>query len=303
MNDVLAEIQQEIRDNKVVLYMKGTPAFPMCGFSAAVVKVLKEVGVPFKAVDVLAEPEKREAIKQFSNWPTIPQLYVGGKFVGGCDIVRELFTNGELAKVLGADATEVQPPRISVSDAALAAFQAASADAGGEALHFQVGAGYQYDLYFGPRESGEIEVQAGALTILVDRATARRADGVRIDFVEGGGGGFKIDNPHEPPHVLQIAAPELSEMLKRGEVDLFDVRPAAERARARIEGARPLDEGGSEHLASLPKDRPIAFHCHHGMRSQAAAERAIGEGFTRVYNLRGGIEAWSTSVDPKIPRY
>jgi len=100
MNDVIAEIEQEIRDNKVVLYMKGTPAFPMCGFSAAAVNVLKEVGVPFKAVDVLAEPEKREAIKQFSNWPTIPQLYVGGKFVGGSDILREMHARGEFAPLV-----------------------------------------------------------------------------------------------------------------------------------------------------------------------------------------------------------
>ena len=102
MTDVLDEIARELKDNKVVVYMKGTPSFPMCGFSAATVQVLREVGVPFKAIDVLAEPEKRDAIKRFSNWPTIPQVYVGGKFIGGCDIVREMHARGELAPLLRA---------------------------------------------------------------------------------------------------------------------------------------------------------------------------------------------------------
>jgi monothiol glutaredoxin len=104
MSDVIDEIAREVRDNKVLNYMKGTPAFPMCGFSAATVQVLREVGVPFKAVDVLAEPEKRDAIKAYSNWPTIPQVYVNGKFIGGCDIVREMHARGELAPLLKGQA-------------------------------------------------------------------------------------------------------------------------------------------------------------------------------------------------------
>jgi monothiol glutaredoxin len=100
MDDVLQAIDNEVRNNKVVVYMKGTPAFPMCGFSAATVQVLREIGVPFKAIDVLAEPEIRDAIKSYSNWPTIPQVYVGGKFIGGCDIVREMHARGELAPLL-----------------------------------------------------------------------------------------------------------------------------------------------------------------------------------------------------------
>ena len=100
MGDVLKDIEQEVRDNKIVVYMKGTPSFPMCGFSAATVEVLREIGVPFKAVDILAETEKREGIKAFSKWPTIPQVYVGGKFIGGCDIVREMHARGELAPLL-----------------------------------------------------------------------------------------------------------------------------------------------------------------------------------------------------------
>jgi monothiol glutaredoxin len=82
--------------------MKGTPRFPMCGFSAATVEVLSELGVPFKAIDVLAEGEKREAVKAYTNWPTIPQVFVNGKFIGGCDIVRELHARGELASLVKA---------------------------------------------------------------------------------------------------------------------------------------------------------------------------------------------------------
>ena len=100
MTDVMNEIEREVRENTVVIYMKGTPRFPMCGFSAATVEVLSDIGVPFKAIDVLAEPEKRDAVKAYTNWPTIPQVFVGGKFIGGCDIVRELHARGDLASLI-----------------------------------------------------------------------------------------------------------------------------------------------------------------------------------------------------------
>jgi monothiol glutaredoxin len=94
------QIAAEIEANPVVLYMKGTPMFPQCGFSARVVQVLTHMGVPFKGVNVLEDMAIREGIKSFSNWPTIPQLYVKGEFVGGCDIVTEMFQSGELATLL-----------------------------------------------------------------------------------------------------------------------------------------------------------------------------------------------------------
>ncbi len=95
-NTVFDRIKQDITDNTVVLFMKGTPVFPQCGFSAAVVQILTQLGVKFKGVDVLSDPEIRQGIKEFSSWPTIPQLYVKGEFVGGCDIVREMYEAGEL---------------------------------------------------------------------------------------------------------------------------------------------------------------------------------------------------------------
>ncbi|WP_137177500.1 Grx4 family monothiol glutaredoxin [Roseomonas sp. AR75] len=100
MTEIHDRIQAEITENPVVLYMKGTPVFPQCGFSARVVQILSHVGVPFKGVNVLEDMELREGIKGFTNWPTIPQLYVKGEFVGGCDIVMEMFQSGELQSLL-----------------------------------------------------------------------------------------------------------------------------------------------------------------------------------------------------------
>ncbi len=99
-NPVFEQIQGEISTNDVVLFMKGTPVFPQCGFSAAVVQILNHMDVTFKGIDILVDPALRNGIKEFSQWPTIPQLYVKGEFVGGCDIIREMFQAGELQQLL-----------------------------------------------------------------------------------------------------------------------------------------------------------------------------------------------------------
>jgi monothiol glutaredoxin len=96
MNDINAIIEKNNKEDSVVLYMKGDPTFPQCGFSSTVVQILKHIGVEFKSHDVLQDENLREGIKSYSNWPTIPQLYVNGEFVGGCDIIREMFESGEL---------------------------------------------------------------------------------------------------------------------------------------------------------------------------------------------------------------
>ena len=98
-NTVFERIRREIADSPAVLFMKGTPAFPQCGFSAAVVQALNDLGVEYKGIDVLVDPSLRQGIKEFSDWPTVPQLYVGGEFVGGCDIVREMHGSGELEEL------------------------------------------------------------------------------------------------------------------------------------------------------------------------------------------------------------
>ena len=98
--DVMTEIEREVTSNPIVIYMKGTPGQPMCGFSARAAQILDSYGVPFYAVNILADPEKRQAIKVFSDWPTIPQIYVGGEFLGGSDILMQMYESGQLDDVI-----------------------------------------------------------------------------------------------------------------------------------------------------------------------------------------------------------
>jgi monothiol glutaredoxin len=108
-NPVFERIKDEVESNDVVVFMKGTPVFPQCGFSAAVVQVLTHMGVKFKGIDVLQDPGLRQGVKDFTSWPTIPQLYVKGEFVGGCDIIREMYQSGELQELLQTKGIEAKP--------------------------------------------------------------------------------------------------------------------------------------------------------------------------------------------------
>ena len=107
--DVTESINNELNTNDVVLFMKGTPDFPMCGFSAATVQVLKNLGINFSSINVLDSNEMREGIKKFSDWPTIPQLYVKKEFIGGCDIIKEMYESGELLELLNSRGIQINP--------------------------------------------------------------------------------------------------------------------------------------------------------------------------------------------------
>tara|TARA_Y100001970_G_scaffold290488_1_gene424403 strand:- start:870 stop:1217 length:348 start_codon:yes stop_codon:yes gene_type:complete len=107
--DVTENINNEIKNNDIVLFMKGSPVFPMCGFSAAVVQILSDLGIKFSSVNVLESNEMREGIKKFSDWPTIPQLYIKAEFIGGCDIVKEMYESGELLELLNTKGINVKP--------------------------------------------------------------------------------------------------------------------------------------------------------------------------------------------------
>jgi monothiol glutaredoxin len=253
---------------------------------------------------VLSSAELRDGIKDYSQWPTIPQLYIDGKFVGGCDIVKDLKASGELEQLLGAEAPAVAaPPRVTASAQAIAAFKSAMTEGDPDVLHLQVSATFEHDLFFGPIERGDVEVDLGGLKLYVGRASIARAQGVNIGYLDGPNAGFKLDNPNQPAQVTELSVQDAKAMLDSGALQLFDVRPESEGDIARIAAGKTLNEENAELLRSLDKATPIAFYCHHGMRSRGVAQSVVQEGFRKVYNLKGGIDAWSLAIDSKIPRY
>jgi monothiol glutaredoxin len=299
------QIEELIQRNPVMLFMKGDRQQPQCGFSAQVVEILDQLVPGYATADVLADPALRNGIKVYSNWPTIPQLYVRGELVGGCDIVKELFASGELFDLLGVPRPEEKPPAIAISDRAAAELRKLSAERAGQALHLGIDARFENSLWFGPEGAGDQRLEVNGVTLYLDRLTAARADGLKIDLVQTDrGDGFHIENPNAPSAVGQITARELKQRLDAGEkFEFFDVRTPEERAQARIEGTRLVDAALAREIEQLDRDTPLVFHCHHGGRSQRAAEHFAALGFHRVYNLVGGIDAWSREVDPDVPRY
>jgi len=298
-------IEEAIAADRVVLFMKGNRRQPQCGFSATVVQILDELVPEYSTVDVLGDAAIRDGIKQFSSWPTIPQLYVGGEFLGGCDIVRELHGSGELHAKLGVAVPERRVPTIRVSDAAAAFLREAVAKSGGQELHLRIDPAFRNRAYLGPREPGEIAVEANGVTIGVDLGTAQRAEGLRVDYVQTEHGhDLAIENPNAPAPVRQLEVKELAALLEGGApIHLFDVRTPEEAESARIPGARLVDAEVAAEIERLPKDAMLVFHCHHGGRSQQAAEHFRALGFRNVHNVVGGIDAWSQQVDPSVPRY
>jgi monothiol glutaredoxin len=305
MDDTKSRISQMVQEHPVVLFMKGNRGAPRCGFSAKVVGTLDEYLPDYVTVDVLEDPAVREGIKAFSSWPTIPQLYVKGEFVGGCDIVTEMAENGELDEVLGIKRAEIAPPEVFVTPAGLDALQKFHEGEGTPCIRLDINAAWQYGMDFDDPKASDIVVDGGAWKVVMSRASALRANGLTIDFVDNaGGGGFKIDNPNEPPKVKLLEPAELKAWMDGGKpFEFFDVRGTDEREVAKIEGARMLDPAGQKFLRALDRQKTLVFHCHHGMRSQRAAEMALQMGFTDVHNLAGGIDAWSRKVDSTIPRY
>jgi len=303
-----SRIESLLNDNRVVLFMKGEPRAPQCGFSAKAAGALAATGVEFAHVDVLQDQEIREGIKVFGQWPTIPQLYIQGELVGGSDIIEQMATSGELYSALGVPAPDRTPPDITIGPEAAEMLRQSIENAGeGYVLQLEVDPRYNARLQLAPVDASAITSEAAGLKVQFDLASAQRARGLSIDWVDDERGrGLVIENPNAPPKVKPLPPAEAARMAQAGELVLVDVRPAAEREQASVNVPfRTLDResGGAAELEKLPQDTAIAFLCHSGQRSAQTAEHFRALGFTRVYNVSGGIDAWAQDADSSIPRY
>jgi monothiol glutaredoxin len=304
------ELRQRIHDivhaQRVVLFMKGDPTSPRCGFSAKAVGILDALVPAYGTVDVLADADIREGVKEYGQWPTIPQLYVDGELVGGSDIIEEMMNSGQLHALLGAPAPDRTPPDITITPAAAEAISRAMADADpGTGLHLSVDPRVNASFQLKPVAGHEVVAESSGIRVHLDLASAPRARGMRIDWVEDvRGAGLSITNPNAPPAIKSISVRELHDRIMAGVIDVIDIRPADARALAPFpEPHDVLDEDSHERLAALPKEMPLAFLCHHGNSSRQAAEHFRSLGFHELYNVEGGIDAWSREVDPSVPLY
>ena len=309
MTELSPELRQRfdqlVKDHSVLLFMKGTRVAPQCGFSAAVVDILDDYLSRYQTVNVLDDPTVREGIKNYSDWPTIPQLYVSGEFVGGCDIIKEMQKSGELERILGVRVRDVRAPEVTLTAKAFDKLKAHWDGQGKITVRLAADRQFAHELAFDDAAEGDFVVETDECILLVDRKSAPRVDGTVVDWLDTEtGGGFKIDNPNAPPKVKSIDVATLKAWLDGGKpIELFDVRSDEEISIASIPGARQLDADAKQYLDQLEKSTTLVFICHYGVRSHAAAEHCLKSGFADVYNVEGGIDAWSQAVDPSVPRY
>lgn len=299
-----ARIETVLSSNPVVLFLKGTPSAPQCGFSARAVAALDATGAHYAHVNVLADPEIREGIKVFGDWPTIPQLYVHGELVGGADIISQMAGSGELHAALGLPAPDRTPPQITITPAAAQMLKQALDNAGpGYALQIEIDRGFNARLQLAERDDTAITTESEGIRAQFDLVSAQRARGMQIDWADDARGkGLVIDNPNAPPKVGTLTPAQTRDRVAAGTLTLVDVRPAQERALAEVPVASRNFDDGVEDIEALPKDQPLAFICQAGARSQQAAEHFRALGFTHVYNVAGGTNAWA-ELDPTVPRY
>ena len=286
--ELRTKLQGMVDSHDIVLFMKGNRQQPQCGFSARVVSILEELEIDYQTYNVFSDPDIRSGMKDFSQWPTFPQLYINQEFVGGCDLVTEMMQSGELPGMLGVTLEDVEPPTIHCSPNILNLFKESLATHGG-GIHLDVTKNFQYDIFIGPKNNGQVETNVDGVPFFMSRGSAKRANGISLDFKDGDNGGVLIDNPNEPK-AQDITVTDIESWLKDNpSAKVYQIGVGADNL---LPFATIFDASAQQEIERLDKAHPIAFMCMMGIRSQQAAQNFALQGYTNVYNIVGGLNAW-----------
>lgn len=296
MNDqVRKQIEDLVSQNNCVLFMKGTPKQPQCGFSSNTVKIIHELlGDNFITVNVLEDMGIREGIKEYGNWPTIPQLYINKELIGGNDIVTEMYNTGELQTLLGLPQPVREVPEISISEKAKDNILQGIENIGSHVLMLSIDSQFNTRFSIEDAKGYEIVADLDGIKLYMDIGTAKRANGIEIDWVDDlQGSGLVIKNPNEPKAVNQLSQEDFSKGIHQGVYkNIYDVRTQGEFETLSIPGSKRLDKQAMQEIEKLPKETPLVFVCNVGNTSLGACEYYRKLGFTNVNNLVGGISGW-----------
>ena len=296
MNEqVRNKIENLVNNSNCLLFMKGNPQHPQCGFSSNTVNILKELlGDNFDFFNVLEDQEVREGIKEYGNWPTIPQLYINKELVGGNDIVTEMYNTGELQSMLNLPQPERVAANISISDKAKQNIMSGIKDIGNHVLMLSIDNQFNTRFSIEEPKGYEIVSEVGDIKIYMDIGTAKRANGIEIDWVEDlQGAGLVINNPNQPKEVNQLSKEEFKKGLEKGLYKhIYDVRSEDQFKAQSIPGSKRLDKENMQEIENLDKDTPLVFVCSVGNTSQGACNFYRKKGFSNINNLVGGVANW-----------
>jgi monothiol glutaredoxin len=288
-------IEKLINSNDCVLFMKGTPSHPQCGFSSNTVSIMKEVlGDDFITFNVLENNEVREGIKEYGNWPTIPQIYVKSELIGGNDIVTEMYNTGELHTMLNLPQPDRTPAQITISDKAKENILSGIENIGSNVLMLSIDGQFNTRFSIDQPKGYEIVSDVDGIKVYMDVGTAKRANGIEIDWVEDlQGAGLVINNPNEPKPVNQLTSEALKKGIEPGKFNhIFDVRSVEHFNSQHIPGSKRLDKENMQVIESIDKNTALVFVCAVGNTSQGACEFYRKKGFKNINNLVGGVSAW-----------
>ncbi len=296
-----------INREKIALFIKGTPQEPQCGFSAKIIEILDFFVSDYVSINVLEDEQVRNGIKEYSNWPTIPQLYVDQKFIGGSDVVSQMYDNGELLELFNIKKISKNFIfNIKITNDAKNKFINFLQN-NNKISYFRltINAKFEHKLSISILKQNDVISKNNDISLILDPVSATRVNNIIIDYKQiGFKEGFKIINPNKPPKIKQINALELKRKIdNKDKLMVFDVRTKEEWDIVHIKNTYFFRDFSSEQKNKLNKHKMIVFLCHHGMRSQRIAESFRMNGFTNVYNLIGGIDEWSRNIDTTLVRY